>query len=80
MRLPDPGNEYFEKETAKAWGCPWEEWQAKPAQVRADLMAHEIEKNLREAYGMEMRMKHPPKEERTDRMPWERYKDSFVKK
>lgn len=58
--LPGADLEYTQIETAKANGYRWTEWLAEDPMVRARLVAHEIERGLREAYEMD----HRPREEK----------------
>jgi hypothetical protein len=51
--LPSPGNRYFEIETAREWGIPLNVWDAVPEEKRAEMIAHENHRNLRNAYAME---------------------------
>ena len=50
-QLPEPPWEYAEIETMKAFGC-WSlsAWRALPLDERAELMAHEIHRSLRERW------------------------------
>ena len=59
---PGASPEYWEMETAKAWGYGWREWRMLPMLTRAKLQAHEIEKGLREGYAAE-RMEERVKKE-----------------
>ena len=54
--LPVPGDDYFEVECAKLHGG-WPAWRALPASRRGWLMAHELEKNLRDHYYYDKRSK-----------------------
>ncbi len=57
-------DEYWEIEAAKAHGYRWpDEWQALDARFRGRLLAHESEKNMRDSYYAEQRMKGASGEE-----------------
>lgn len=47
----------------KAFGCSPMEWEAMPEGRRAELLAHEMERNLREAYATENLSDHAMKDE-----------------
>lgn len=51
QRLPDPGWSYTDIEVMKAFGC-WDiaAWRAQSPDQRAELIAHEIHKGLRERW------------------------------
>lgn len=54
--LPVPSDDYFEIECAKLHGG-WPAWLALSQQLRGWLMAHEMEKNMRDHYYFEVREK-----------------------
>lgn len=57
--LPRASDRFWELETQKAFHCSPNEWEAMSEVRRAELIAHENEKNLREAYAMEERKPEP---------------------
>jgi hypothetical protein len=52
-RLPSPGTKFFEWETIKAFGCSVLEWERLPVATRAEMMAHEIHRAMRESWTAE---------------------------
>jgi hypothetical protein len=80
--LPPPRDSYLEKETCKAFHYPgWPAWQAESPIVRAELMAHELEKGMREAYNHEQRMaetERGPQRTPGD-APWDLIRNRFFK-
>ena len=53
--LPPPSDEYFEMETAKAFHYRWRDWLEEHPQVKAQMMAHELAKGMRDTYNLEQR-------------------------
>lgn len=51
--LPNPGNRYYEIETARNWGVPLHIWDCIPENKRAEMIAHENHRNQRNAYASE---------------------------
>ena len=51
-----PGDDYFEIECAKQHGG-WPAWSLLPVMTRGRLMAHEMEKNMRDHYSFDKRSK-----------------------
>lgn len=46
-----PGSDILDRmEAAKAWGLSWDEWLRKPVVRRAEMLAHEMHRNLRAAW------------------------------
>ena len=54
--LPIPKDDYFEIECAKLHGG-WPRWAQLPDSTRGWLMAHELEKNMRDHYYFDARQK-----------------------
>lgn len=52
--LPAPADDYLEIECAKLHGG-WGVWQTLPLYLRGKLMAHEMEKNMRDRYYLDVR-------------------------
>ena len=52
--LPPPPEKYFEIETAKLHGG-WPVWVRLDPQMRAELLAHELHKNMRDHYYYDLR-------------------------
>jgi len=53
-KLSPPHFEFIELETARAFGYTLSQWRAEHPDRRARLIAHELEKSLRESYQSEM--------------------------
>ena len=52
--LPSPGDRFLEIETAKLHGG-WPAWRGLPTVAKAELLAHELHKRMREHYGFDQR-------------------------
>jgi len=52
--LPSPGDRFLEIETAKLHGG-WPAWQKLALVVKAELLAHELHKRMREHYDFDQR-------------------------
>jgi hypothetical protein len=79
--LPPPSEEYFEMETAKAFGYRWPAWLAESPLIKAKLVAHELEKGMRDSYHFEQRMDGAPKDGSSANQPapWEMIRSRFFK-
>lgn len=80
-RIPPPDGLFLQKETAKAFNYTWSDWLAELPHVKADLMAHEIEKSLRSAWQIEKQMGAPTPEENkksSGEMHWAEYRKSMI--
>lgn len=51
---PATDHEFASLEAARSFGYSWRGWQEEAPRTRARLMAHEIERSLREAYAREL--------------------------
>jgi hypothetical protein len=65
-------------ETAKAFHYSWSAWLAESPLIKAKLIAHELEKGMRDAYHFEQRMQ---KEDARPNQPapWELIRNRFFK-
>ncbi len=60
-RLPGTSSEFTEREVSHAAGYRWTDWLLLPTIVREEIIAHELHKNMRNAYYSEMSRKNTGK-------------------
>ena len=79
--MPAPGDEYFEMECAKAFHYRWGEWVMENAVLRAQMMAHELVKGMRDTYNLEQRQAFVEKggERGKTVAPWEAIREKFFR-
>jgi hypothetical protein len=64
-------------ETAKAFHYAWPAWLAESPLIKAKLIAHELEKGMRDAYNFEQRM--DPERRPHQPAPWDLIQKRFFK-
>lgn len=77
--MPPPSEEYFEMETAKAFHYSWTGWLVESPLIKARLIAHELEKGMRDAYNFEQRMGSSEEKRSNEPAPWEVIRNRFFK-
>jgi hypothetical protein len=76
--LSAPHFEFIELETAKAFGYTLTEWRSEHPDRRARLIAHEMERGMREAYRNALHVaRMDPKRKRTESNAFERQKSRW---
>ncbi len=78
--LPTPSDEYWEREACKAFHYPgWSAWEAEHPMIRAQLIAHELHRQMREAYHAEKRLEKLGKADEGPRAeaPWDSVRRQF---
>jgi hypothetical protein len=64
-------------ETAKAFHYSWPSWLSESPIIKAKLIAHELEKGMRDAYNFEQRMDSKENTQRS--APWDVIQKRFFK-
>ena len=68
-------------ETAKSFHYTWSAWIAESPIVRAKLVAHELEKGMRDTYNFEQRLEADKQESDRPKQPapWDLIRNQFFK-